>query len=151
MKYPNAKQTLSQYQPYIRAAHEARSEEVHHLFGKLGRGIGNTIAALFSPLHRASRWFARLLSARAALRELEAMDDRMLADLGISREEIGKVVRNGKPEREPSAEPEKHPHEAKRAAEVVELYKERDLASALILHGPWGRYANSGGKRHDAA
>lgn len=148
MEYPNGLRRNSPYQPYIRAAHRARSAEVHRLLGIAGRGIGAAARLLVSPLARAVRWLAREQRLRAARRELHAMDDRLLADMGITREDIDQVVRHGKPMPDLAHET-RHPHETKRAAEVVELRREPDLMGALIIHGPWGRYSDR--RRNDAA
>jgi len=150
MEFPNGSRDVSAYQSYIRAAHKARSDEVRQLAGFAGRGLVVAARRLALPVVRLTRWLRRLQRQRAARRELEAMDDRLLNDLGINRAEIGKVVRNGKPASEPEAAPA-HPHEAKRAAEVVELRREPDLMGALIVHGPWGRYSDHRTKRNDAA
>ena len=151
MEYPNAKQSMSKYQPYIRSAHKARSMEMYRLAGLAARGIGRAVGVLLSPLAPASKGVIKRLEAHKAEKELAALDDRLLADLGISREDIRDVVRNGRKAPEPAAEPEKHPHEAKRAAEVVELRREQDVMGALILHGPWAHYADHRRKRNDAA
>ncbi len=148
MEYPNGLRRTSSYQPYIRAAHRARSAEVHRLLGIAGRGIAAAARVMVSPLARTMRWLARERRLRAARRELHAMDDRLLADMGITRHDIDEVVRNGKPAQHAAPEP-RHPHEAKRAAEVVELRREPDLMGALIIHGPWGRYSDR--RREDAA
>jgi len=148
MEYPNETRRASPYQPHIRAAHQARSAEVHRLLGIAGRGIAAAARLLVSPLARAARWLQGVQRHRAARRELRAMDDRMLADLGITRHDIDEVVRNGKTAQHAAPE-QPHPHEAKRAAEVVELRREPDLMGALIVHGPWGRYSER--RRNDAA
>ncbi len=151
MEYPNSKQPLSYYQSHIRAAHQARSAEFYRLLGGAGRGIGRLVGWLVSPLARTAQWLGRKGRARLAERELEAMDDRLLSDIGLSREDIRHAVRNGREMPDVSAQAPAHPHEAKRAAEVVELRREPDLMGALILHGPWSHYTGPGHKRNDAA
>ncbi len=147
MEYPNGLRRNSPYQPYIRAAHQARSAEAHRLLRIAGRGIAAAARLLVSPLARVLRHLSRASRLRAAKRELHAMDDRLLADMGITREDIDQVVRHGKPMPDLAHET-RHPHERKRAAEVVELRRESDLMGALIIHGPWGRYSH---RRHDDA
>jgi uncharacterized protein YjiS (DUF1127 family) len=44
-------------------------------------------------LNRAYRFW----QARRATRKLEGLDDRMLGDIGISRADIDRVVRHGRP------------------------------------------------------
>ncbi len=148
MEYPNGLQRTSLYQPYIRAAHQARSAEVYRLLGIGGRGIAAAARLLVSPLARAVCVVARERRLRAGRRQLHAMDDRLLADMGITREDIDQVVRHGRPMPEYAHEP-RHPKETKRAAEVVELRREPGLMGALIIHGPWGRYTDR--RRDDAA
>lgn len=149
MEFPNAKETMSKYQPYIRAAHKARSMEMYRLAGFTARGIGRAVGVVLSPLALARKALIKTLQARKAEKELAALDDRLLSDLGISRQDIKDVVRNGRKDPEPA--PEKHPHEARRAAEVVELRREEDLIGALIHHGPWAHYADHRRKRDNAA
>ncbi|RIA56913.1 DUF1127 domain-containing protein [Dichotomicrobium thermohalophilum] len=148
MEYPNGLRRTSSHQPYIRAAHQARSAEFYRLIGMAARSIAAAVGALSSPLARGVRHLNRERRLRAAKRELQALDDRLLADMGISRDDIDEVVRNGRPTPNIAAE-QAHPHEAKRAAEVVELRREPDLMGALIIHGPWGRYSDR--RRNDAA
>jgi len=151
MNYPDAKQRLSRHQPYIRAAHRARSQEMHRLASIAGRSIRRTFKIVLSPLARAGQSLMDGWRVRQAEKQLAAMDDRMLTDLGISRADIRRVVRNGRQEPENVGMPEMHPHEAKRSAEVVNLREERDVMGALILHGPWSHYTERGRKRNDAA
>jgi len=148
MEYPNETRPNSPYQPYVRAAHQARSQAFHWLLGIAGRGLVRAVSLLVSPLSRVLSRLKRARRLSAARRELHAMDDRMLADMGIDRADIDDVVHNGRPKPDIRVEPP-HPHEAKRAAQVVELRREPDLIGALILHGPWGRYTDR--RRDDAA
>lgn len=150
MEYPNGTRPVSRLQAHINAAHQARSAEMHRLAGSVGRGVVQGLRLAFSPLVRLARLLDRARQIRAARRELEEMDNHMLADLGISRDDIVDVVRNGKPAPDLPAQAPAHPHEAKRAAEVVELRRERDLMGALIVHGPWAHYSDRT-KRNDAA
>jgi len=60
--------------------------------------------AVASPLAALVRWAERLIAlavtayrARRAERELAAMDDHMLADIGVSRSQIFRAVRDGRP------------------------------------------------------
>lgn len=149
MEYPNETRRTSPYQPYIRAAHKGRSAAFYRMLGLAGRGLSALGRFLVSPLLRATHRLDRTRRLQAAKRELHAMDDRLLFDMGISREEIDHVVRNGKPTPDVRVDTSVHPHEAKRAADVVDLRKERDLMGALITHGPWGRYSDR--RRDDAA
>jgi len=101
MEYPNSDQPLSRYQSYIRAAHEIRSAEFLRFAGVVRRGIGKAVRNLLPPLAWLGRRLDRSIRLNAARRELEAMDDRMLADLGIGRDEIREVVRSGKRQKLP--------------------------------------------------
>ena len=53
--------------------------------GRQRRGILNGLIAVFTAL---SKWRKR----QVAIRELSALDDRMLRDIGIARGEIGSIV-----------------------------------------------------------
>lgn len=152
MEYPNGSQRLSRYQGYIRAAHRARSAEMYRLAGLAKRGLLALPRTAIAAGMRGLRWLDGKRQVRVAQRELERMDDHLLDDLGITRADIAEVVRNGKPAAQPESVGEpRHPHEAKRAAEVVDLRHQRDLIGALIGHGPWGRYSGHERKRNDAA
>ncbi|MFP3921366.1 MAG: DUF1127 domain-containing protein, partial [Dichotomicrobium sp.] len=86
MEYPNGSRRSSHHQDYIWAAHAARSRA----FRDLARGVKDGVLAagrhLVSPTMRLFRWLDRTRRLRMARRELEAMDDHLLADLGISRQ-----------------------------------------------------------------
>jgi len=152
MEYPNGTENLSRYQAYIHAAHRERSAALHWVAGAAFKVVLALPHAVFTASARALRGLNRTRRRRAAQRELERMDDHLLNDLGINRADIRDVVRNGKPEPQIDASPElRHPHEAKRAADVVDLRRERDLMGALIVHGPWSHYTLPGRKRNDAA
>jgi len=152
MEYPNGPEHLPEYREYFHAARRARSAEVYRLAGLVRRGQSGAARALIAGTSRLLRWVDRRRQIRKAQRELEKMDDRLLNDLGITRDDIADVVRNGKPApRWDLTREQRQPHEAKRAAEVVELRRERDLMGALILYGPWSHYTEPGRKHNDAA
>ena len=48
------------------------------------------------PIHRVAESIARWRRTRDSMRALECLDDRMLADIGIGRGEIYRVVRRGR-------------------------------------------------------
>ena len=52
-------------------------------------GLGSSIAKRFSHL---VAWFRQTRERRELIRELSAKDDRLLADIGISREQIHEVA-----------------------------------------------------------
>jgi len=148
MEYPNETRHTSPAQPYIRAAHQARSAAFYEMLALAGRGVGAAVRLLGSPLLWTSRRLDRARRLSAARHELHKMDERMLRDMGISREDIDQLVSHGRAMPDIAAEMA-HPHEAKRAAEVVDLRREPDLMGALIVHGPWSRYTDR--RRDDAA
>jgi uncharacterized protein YjiS (DUF1127 family) len=150
MEYPNGPEHLPQYQGYFRAARHARSAEVYRLAGLVKRSLLTVSRAVIAVAASGLRRVERNRQLRAAQRELERMDDHMLSDLGITRDDIANVVRNGKSAPDAGHEV-RHPHEAKRAAEVVELRRGEDVMGALIVHGPWSRYSGQGARRDDAA
>jgi uncharacterized protein YjiS (DUF1127 family) len=56
------------------------------------------LAALAAMAHSARRYLAepvRALVLRRLERELLALDDRMLRDIGLSRSQVGRAIRNG--------------------------------------------------------
>jgi uncharacterized protein YjiS (DUF1127 family) len=61
------------------------------------RQDGLPAGALFASLiHRSIEWLKERRRTRRATDELMALDDRMLADIGLSRGEIGYAVRHGR-------------------------------------------------------
>ena len=48
------------------------------------------------PIYRFAQSIARWRQTRDSMRALERLDDRMLADMGITRSEIYRVVRRGR-------------------------------------------------------
>lgn len=87
----------------IQRAHEARAQATGDLARRLGRAVrnvaerGGDLARSFASRAAvmASRWasgYAAWRERRRALRELAALDDRMLRDIGISRSEIESAV-----------------------------------------------------------
>lgn len=67
------------------AARRMQAEEFAKLFRKLGRGIAKLLNAVLMP-YQVWREY------QATYRELSALDDRMLADIGISRTDIPRVA-----------------------------------------------------------
>ncbi len=152
MEYPNGSQGLSRYQSYIEAAHRLRSQEVWRIAGMVGRGAAALVRAAFGSLAWLVRRVVKAHRLRMAERKLHELDDRLLDDIGITRGQIETVVRDGR-QTQQTKEPggPRHPHEARRATEVVALRRDSDLMGAIIVHGPWARYAGEGRKRDNAA
>jgi len=71
---------------YEARARRLRAETVGRALAAARRGVGRTAGRLAGA---ARRW----QQARAAERELSALDDRMLCDIGLTRAEIGAAVR----------------------------------------------------------
>jgi len=145
MEFPNGLQPTTRYQPYIRAAHKARSEEIFRVTGSVKRGAVSGFRLLVSAVGGLGRRLSRAHQQAKARRELEGMDDHMLRDLGITRDDIDNVVRNGKAAiRGQGRETEARANKTRRAkAKVVPLHRQPGLAGALMLHGPWTRYNTS--------
>jgi len=145
MEFPNGSQSTSRYQRYIRAAHRARSDETFRLVGLAKRGTVSGFRLLVSAAAGLGRRLGRAHQRAKARRELEGLDDHMLRDLGITRDDIDNVVRNGKaPVRTEVQTTEARKREPKDAkAKVVPLHRQPGLAGALMLHGPWTRYNTS--------
>lgn len=71
-----------------RRARKARVEAYRQVFGGLSRGIRRLSRSLGSLADRYSRW----RQEQIATREIEALDDRLLRDIGIQRSDIRTVV-----------------------------------------------------------
>ncbi len=76
----------------------------HH--GVIKAGMRGTMSRLAEWLSALGAWGTRLAHdladerlLRSAIRELHQLDDRMLADIGITRGEVESAVRNGLPTR----------------------------------------------------
>jgi uncharacterized protein YjiS (DUF1127 family) len=96
----------------IRRAEVARGEVVRNAFRSLWSGFRGLAAGVWSAYLARRRM-------RIAAAELNSLDDRTLRDLGISRSEIGAIVRNGAWRHEPPApppEPKPEPAPMARAA-----------------------------------
>lgn len=61
-----------------------------------GRFSGGALASLYRQLYGVLGALIREMKVRAAERQLQSFDDRMLGDMGIGRSEIGWAVRNGR-------------------------------------------------------
>jgi uncharacterized protein YjiS (DUF1127 family) len=77
---------------HVRSAERARGRALAGILGRgfaaLGRGAGSTVAVL-------GQWrepYRRDLRRRLAIRELRSLDDHMLADIGLSRNDIPAVA-----------------------------------------------------------
>lgn len=73
---------------FLRRANEERSAAIYATFRGIGRGIRLVGAAVTGFLARQ----ARKQRERAAIRDLEALDDRLLKDIGVARGEIRRVA-----------------------------------------------------------
>ncbi len=74
-----------EYAKYLRRANEERSAAFYQAFGALWRSL--------SVFGKVAAWLKRRVRERAALRELSSLDDRSLKDIGISRGEIPRIVK----------------------------------------------------------
>jgi uncharacterized protein YjiS (DUF1127 family) len=76
--------------------HTARSLlQVHGIHSSPARATG-LIASSFNAIMRAARGLTRRHRERRGIEELLRMDDRLLADIGITRGEAEHMVRNGR-------------------------------------------------------
>jgi len=84
------------YRDYVNRAHEERAKAVSALLAGAATGLGSLAGTAARGLGRAGRNVASgVVTARrrrGAIRELHALDDRMLKDIGLSRGEIPYLV-----------------------------------------------------------
>lgn len=82
---------------FARQMHIQRTELIHAYL----RSVGGITAACIRPLARACVGLARQVVAwqrlQRDIRALQKLDDRMLADMGVSRYEVEWIARNGRP------------------------------------------------------
>ena len=76
----------------IRSAEVARAQALRGLVGAVLRGLRTAARAVAATAGKWWRAYALRRERNAAVRELHALDDRTLRDIGISRSEIDWVV-----------------------------------------------------------
>src|SRR5947209_16051880 len=79
-------------QQIIRRAEVARAQALRGLVGAVLRGLRTAAWAVIATAGKWWRAYALRRERRAAVRELHALDDRTLKDLGVNRSEIEWVV-----------------------------------------------------------
>jgi uncharacterized protein YjiS (DUF1127 family) len=79
-------------QQIIRRAEVARAQALRGLVGAVLRGLGTATRAVAAAAGEWWRAYALRRERNAAVRELHALDDRTLKDIGINRSEIEWVV-----------------------------------------------------------
>jgi uncharacterized protein YjiS (DUF1127 family) len=84
------------YEAELRARHE-RNLLAHALAHRLAATVSRWLGSLAHKGVQQMRRFANERCQRRAIRTLNKLDDRMLADLGLCRGDIENVVRYGPP------------------------------------------------------
>jgi uncharacterized protein YjiS (DUF1127 family) len=69
-------------------ARRARAEAYRQVFGGLGRGIARAFQSIGTLADHFSRWRREGIT----IRELQALDDRLLRDIGLERSNIRRMV-----------------------------------------------------------
>ena len=78
--------TNPELQPYLRRAREERAAAVYAAWKAVTRGVAAAVGGAIEAVRRARR-------ARRTADALSALSDRQLADIGLTRGEIGSVSR----------------------------------------------------------
>lgn len=73
------------YLMYTARARELQTEAIGHALAAAGRFLARTASNAF-------RWFADTIRKRRTIAELSRLDDNMLADIGINREQIPMIA-----------------------------------------------------------
>jgi uncharacterized protein YjiS (DUF1127 family) len=64
---------------------------------RAGLSADSRLAALASPIKQGIAWIGSRRQLRRSIKELLALDDRMLRDIGLRRSEVEYTVRYGRP------------------------------------------------------
>lgn len=78
-----------EFAPHLRRANEERSAAFYQGFASLWRRLSMIKVAIKA----VAGWLQRRVRERAALRELSALDDHSLKDIGVARGEIRRIAR----------------------------------------------------------
>lgn len=119
-----------QMRVYEQRARKARAEAYALVFGAVGRGIVSAVRGTVSAIRGVARGIHRRHVEKAAVRELSALDDRLLRDIGLERGDIRTVAstlaaRNAQ-EHERAIE---HSHHARAESKVASAPRDADQQS----------------------
>ena len=101
---PSFELDRAEYVYHIHRANQLRAEAMANMFVKVGRWIGKLVRS----------WQQSVAEGRA-MRELASLDDRMLADIGVTRSDIPGVVRRAHADVMHDAQPTQSPSQRRAA------------------------------------
>ena len=82
---------------FVRLAQSARADAVSGVFSRTRRGLGGALRAVGRGIRRVAASWGRSRQRRTAIRQLRAMPDYLLKDIGIDRGQIPAVVDGEQP------------------------------------------------------
>jgi uncharacterized protein YjiS (DUF1127 family) len=110
---------LSSYE-LERWAHHERNLVIQAYLWSAAGSIATSLNAVIRVCGRLVRRLADEQRARSDIRALQRFDDRTLADIGLRRDEIDYIVRNGRPAPHKARIAETHPSRKPRLVTVTE-------------------------------
>ena len=90
---------------FVGRAQAARADAVSAVFSRTRRGLGGALRAVGRGIRRVTAPWGRWRQRRAAIRQLNALPDYLLKDIGIDRGRIPTVVDGDSPSTSPGASP----------------------------------------------
>jgi len=101
---PSFELDRAEYVYHVHRANQLRAEAMANMFVKVGRWISKLVR----------NWQQSVAEGRA-MRELASLDDRMLADIGVTRSDIPGVVRRAHADVMHDAQPTQSPSQRRAA------------------------------------
>jgi len=130
----NGSFSREEMQRYEQWAHRARAEALSGGLAGLGRGLARGVAALGAALRASHR-------RRRTAQQLRGLDDHMLADIGLTRDDLYRLNRGEWPTRLPDAPDERRVAKQPRAAAGQGTKEQHGVGPDRAGQADWRRAA----------